>query len=54
MFCIGVLECCVLYILGYILVCMIYLVGDSVFVGDILFMFDYGIVCCDFFGGDVC
>lgn len=44
----------VLYVLGYIFVCMVYVIGDVVFVGDILFMLDYGMVCCDFFGGLVC
>lgn len=42
-----------MYMFGYIFVCMIYIIGDVVFVGDILFMLDYGIVRCDFFGGDV-
>lgn len=43
----------VMYIFGYILVCMVYVFGDVVFVGDMLFMFDGGLVCVDFFGGDV-
>lgn len=50
----GEIEGMVFYIFGYMLVCMVWIIGDVLFIGDILFMFDYGIVCVDFFGGDVC
>lgn len=52
-FYIGNLEVKVLVVLGYMLVDMVYQVGDVVFVGDMLFMLDVGMVCCDFFGGNV-
>lgn len=42
-----------MYMLGYMLVCMVYVMGDVVFVGDMLFMLDGGFVWVDFFGGDV-
>src|SRR5690606_26573219 len=32
--------------------CMTYLIGDAAFVGDTLFMPDYGTARCDFPGGD--
>ena len=32
--------------------CMVYLIGDAAFVGDTLFMPDYGTARCDFPGGD--
>lgn len=38
---------------GYILVCVFYYIEDVVFVGDILFMLDYGMVWVDFFNGSV-
>lgn len=37
---------------GHTPACMSYLIGDSVFVGDTLFMPDYGTARCDFPGGD--
>ena len=37
---------------GHTPACMSYLVGDAVFVGDTLFMPDYGTARCDFPGGD--
>ncbi|MDF5806816.1 MBL fold metallo-hydrolase [Pseudomonas aeruginosa] len=37
---------------GHTPACMTYLVGDSAFVGDTLFMPDYGTARCDFPGGD--
>jgi glyoxylase-like metal-dependent hydrolase (beta-lactamase superfamily II) len=37
---------------GHTPACMSYVIGDSVFVGDTLFMPDYGSARCDFPGGD--
>ena len=37
---------------GHTPACMSYLIGDAVFVGDTLFMPDYGTARCDFPGGD--
>ena len=37
---------------GHTPACMSYLIGDAVFVGDTLFMPDYGPARCDFPGGD--
>lgn len=37
---------------GHTPACMSYLVGDAVFVGDTIFMPDYGSARCDFPGGD--
>ena len=37
---------------GHTPACVCYLVGDDVFVGDTLFMPDYGSARCDFPGGD--
>jgi len=37
---------------GHTPACLSYVVGDSVFVGDTLFMPDYGTARCDFPGGD--
>lgn len=37
---------------GHTPVCMTYLVGDTAFMGDTLFMPDYGSARCDFVGGD--
>jgi glyoxylase-like metal-dependent hydrolase (beta-lactamase superfamily II) len=37
---------------GHTPACMTYLVGDALFVGDTLFMPDYGTARCDFPGGD--
>lgn len=49
---IGALECRALHTPGHTPACMTYLVGDSAFVGDTLFMPDYGTARCDFPGGD--
>jgi len=49
---IGNLECRVLYTPGHTNDSVSYLVGDAVFVGDSLFMCDYGTARCDFPGGD--
>ncbi|MDX1579997.1 MAG: MBL fold metallo-hydrolase [Alphaproteobacteria bacterium] len=37
---------------GHTPACISYLVGDAIFVGDTLFMHDYGTARCDFPGGD--
>lgn len=37
---------------GHTPACMTYVIGDAVFVGDTLFMPDYGSARCDFPGGD--
>lgn len=49
---IGTLSADVLYVPGHTPACIAYHVGDSVFVGDTLFMPDYGSARCDFPGGD--
>jgi len=37
---------------GHTLACVTYLIGDAAFIGDTLFMPDYGSARCDFPGGD--
>lgn len=49
---IGKLEATVLHTPGHTPGCVSYLIGDAVFVGDALFMPDYGTARCDFPGGD--
>ena len=49
---IGSLNARVLHTPGHTPACMTYLIGDTVFVGDTLFMPDYGTARCDFPGGD--
>jgi glyoxylase-like metal-dependent hydrolase (beta-lactamase superfamily II) len=49
---IGELEARVLHTPGHTPACVSYLVGDDAFVGDTLFMPDYGTARCDFPGGD--
>jgi glyoxylase-like metal-dependent hydrolase (beta-lactamase superfamily II) len=51
-FTIGALEGCVLHTPGHTPACMTWVVGDAAFVGDTLFMPDYGTARCDFPGGD--
>ncbi len=48
----GELEISVLHTPGHTPACVSYQVGDTVFVGDTLFMPDYGTARCDFPGGD--
>ena len=48
----GELEIRVLHTPGHTPACVSYFVGDAVFVGDTLFMPDYGTARCDFPGGD--
>lgn len=49
---IGQLNVKVLHTPGHTPACLSYLIGDAVFVGDTLFMPDYGTARCDFPGGD--
>lgn len=49
---IGNLEADVIYVPGHTPACIAYHIGDAVFVGDTLFMPDYGSARCDFPGGD--
>jgi glyoxylase-like metal-dependent hydrolase (beta-lactamase superfamily II) len=51
-FAIGALEARVLHTPGHTPACVSYVVGDDAFVGDTLFMPDYGTARCDFPGGD--
>lgn len=51
-FSIGALEGRVLHTPGHTPACITYLIGDACFVGDTLFMPDYGTARCDFPGGD--
>ncbi|KPQ00178.1 MBL fold metallo-hydrolase [Marinobacter sp. HL-58] len=49
---IGNLEGRVLHTPGHTPACLTYVIGDAAFVGDTLFMPDYGTARCDFPGGD--
>ncbi|MBT6512658.1 MAG: MBL fold metallo-hydrolase, partial [Rhodospirillaceae bacterium] len=49
---IGGLDGRVIHTPGHTPACLTYLIGDSAFVGDTLFMPDYGSARCDFPGGD--
>jgi len=49
---IGELDVCVLHTPGHTPACVSYVIGDAVFVGDTLFMPDYGTARADFPGGD--
>lgn len=49
---IGTLNARALHTPGHTPACMTYLIGDAAFVGDTLFMPDYGTARCDFPGGD--
>ncbi|AOE85661.1 MBL fold metallo-hydrolase [Pseudomonas sp. TCU-HL1] len=49
---IGNLELLAIHTPGHTPACMTYLVGDAAFIGDTLFMPDYGTARCDFPGGD--
>ena len=51
-FSLGSLNVDVLYTPGHTPACVSYLIGDAVFVGDTIFMPDYGSARCDFPGGD--
>lgn len=54
MFKVGFIDVKVMFLFGYMFVLIIYVVGDVVFVYDMFFMFESGMVWVDFFGGDVC
>lgn len=49
---IGNLDADILFVPGHTPACVAYHIGDAVFVGDTLFMPDYGSARCDFPGGD--
>jgi glyoxylase-like metal-dependent hydrolase (beta-lactamase superfamily II) len=49
---IGNLDARVLHTPGHTPACITYVIGDAAFVGDTLFMPDYGTARCDFPGGD--
>lgn len=51
-FAVGALEVSVMHTPGHTPACVSYRAGDAVFVGDTLFMPDYGTARCDFPGGD--
>ncbi|XKF16261.1 MBL fold metallo-hydrolase [Halomonas sp. BLK-85] len=51
-FTIGGLEGQVLHTPGHTPACLTYVIGDAAFVGDTLFMPDFGTARCDFPGGD--
>ncbi len=51
-FMIGELEGRVMHTPGHTPACLTYVFGDAAFVGDTLFMPDYGTARCDFPGGD--
>ncbi len=51
-FAIGALQARVLHTPGHTPACVSYLIGDAAFVGDTLFMPDYGTARADFPGGD--
>jgi glyoxylase-like metal-dependent hydrolase (beta-lactamase superfamily II) len=49
---IGAIEGYAMHTPGHTPACMTYVLGDAVFVGDTLFMPDFGTARCDFPGGD--
>lgn len=49
---VGNMEAWAIHTPGHTPACMSHLIGDAVFVGDTLFMPDYGTARCDFPGGD--
>lgn len=51
-FAIGEIPAVALHVPGHTPACLAYAIGDAVFVGDTLFMPDYGTARCDFPGGD--
>ncbi len=51
-FSIGSLSAQAIHTPGHTSACMTYLIGDAAFIGDTLFMPDYGTARCDFPGGD--
>ncbi|MFN3424847.1 MAG: MBL fold metallo-hydrolase [Novosphingobium meiothermophilum] len=51
-FAIGGIEAIALHVPGHTPACLAYVIGDAAFVGDTLFMPDYGTARADFPGGD--
>jgi glyoxylase-like metal-dependent hydrolase (beta-lactamase superfamily II) len=51
-FALGGIEAMALHVPGHTPACLAYVIGDAVFVGDTLFMPDYGTARADFPGGD--
>jgi glyoxylase-like metal-dependent hydrolase (beta-lactamase superfamily II) len=51
-FTVGSIEAKVIHTPGHTPACLSYLIGDAVFVGDTIFMPDYGSARCDFPGGN--
>ena len=49
---VGTIDAEVIYTPGHTPACVSYKIGDAVFVGDTMFMPDYGTARCDFPGGD--
>jgi len=49
---IGLIDARVIHTPGHTPACITYVIGDAAFVGDTLFMPDYGTARCDFPGGD--
>ncbi len=49
---IGGLTALAMHTPGHTPACIVYVIGDAVFMGDTLFMPDYGTARCDFPGGD--
>ncbi len=49
---VGGIEAVALHVPGHTPACLAFVIGDAVFVGDTLFMPDYGTARCDFPGGD--
>jgi glyoxylase-like metal-dependent hydrolase (beta-lactamase superfamily II) len=49
---IGAMDARVIWTPGHTPACLTYVIGDAAFVGDTLFMPDYGTARCDFPGGD--
>ncbi|MCK7595554.1 MBL fold metallo-hydrolase [Pseudomarimonas salicorniae] len=47
----GHIDCRVLHVPGHTPACLAYVIGEALFVGDTLFMPDYGTARCDFPGG---
>lgn len=48
----GEIDALALHTPGHTPACMVHVIGDAAFVGDTLFMPDYGTARCDFPGGD--
>ncbi len=51
-FAVGDIDARAMHTPGHTPACMAYVIGDAAFVGDTLFMPDYGTARCDFPGGD--